>query len=92
MEPGQIIIQKDISEDIDSKTDLLLLQSGWSKFWGKDIYSFHNTDLDPELGLWFKQNYPSFRAIGIDWVSIFFFSTESWVERLIGFFGYQIGG
>lgn len=70
VKPGQIINQKDLSNDIDSDTDLLLFQSGWSKFRGTDIYSFHNPGLDPELGLLWRQKHPSLRAIGIDWISI----------------------
>ncbi|MBW2003747.1 MAG: cyclase family protein [Deltaproteobacteria bacterium] len=69
-EPGKIITQKDLLDDIYSETDLILFQSGWSKFREKDIYSFHNPGLDPELGLWLRQKYLSLRAIGIDWVSI----------------------
>lgn len=69
-EPGQIITKRDLSDDIDEETDLLLFQSGWSRFRGKDIYSFRNPGLEPELGLWLRQMYPSLRAVGIDWVSI----------------------
>ena len=67
---GQIITQNDFSDSINSKTDLLLFQSGWSKFRGKEIYSLYNPGLSSELGLWLRQEHSSIRAVGIDWVSV----------------------
>ena len=69
-EPGQIITQNDLPDNITPETDLLLLKSGWGEFRGENIYSFNNPGLNPELGQWLRKNCPTVKAIGIDWVSI----------------------
>lgn len=66
----QVITQKNLTDDIRSGTDLLLFQSGWGAFRGKENYSFHNPGLSPELGLWLRQKHISVRAVGIDWISV----------------------
>ncbi len=68
--PGQVINQENISCGIDAETDLILFQSGWPKFRGTDTYIVRNPGLHPDLGLWLRQNYPTVRAIGMDWISI----------------------
>jgi kynurenine formamidase len=69
-EPQQIIAVRHLSQKISQETDLLLVQSGWGKFRGQNIYSFENPGLHPELGFWLREKYPNIRCIGIDWVSI----------------------
>jgi len=70
LEPGQIVCRKDLTEAINPETDLLLLQSGWSKLRGTEIYSLQNPGIDPLLGVWLREEYPLLRAIGFDWISL----------------------
>ena len=67
---GQIITRDSFSCNLDPQTDLLLFQSGWWKFRGKEIYSKRNPGLHSGLALWLRQNFPVVRAIGLDWISI----------------------
>lgn len=69
-EPGQIIGVSELSSEINPEADLLLLKSGWGKFRGKDIYSLRGPGLDPLVGMWLRKNYPSLRAVGLDWISL----------------------
>jgi arylformamidase len=68
--PGQIIIIDNLKHQIDKKTDLLLLRSGWGLKRGSDTYSRHNPGLEPKIGKWLRRAFPNVRAVGIDWVSI----------------------
>ena len=68
--PGQIITRDDFSCNLGPEADLILFQSGWWKFWEKEIYIARNPGLDSGLGLWLRRNFPAVRAIGIDWISI----------------------
>ena len=68
--PGQVITRENSSCDLDPETDLVLFQSGWGRFRGKEIYIRRNPGLHPSLGLWLRAHFPSVRAIGIDWISI----------------------
>jgi kynurenine formamidase len=67
LEQEQILTNID---GIDESSDLLLIQTGWSKFRGSDIYSSKNPGLSPELGFYLRNNYPNIRAIGLDLISI----------------------
>lgn len=68
--PGQIITRENLSCDINSETDIILFQSQWWKFRGKEIYSKRNPGLHPGLALWLRQDFPAVRAVGLDWISI----------------------
>ncbi|MBF0542426.1 MAG: cyclase family protein [Nitrospirae bacterium] len=76
LEQGQILTNL---YEINNNTDLLLIQTGWSKFRGTDIYSTKNPGLSPELGLLLRNNYPNLRAIGLDLISI-----SSYTNRDLG--------
>lgn len=67
--PGQLLTPGDLQAAVKPETDLLLLKSGWGKWRGEEIYSKQNPGLDPALGNWLKKEYPSIRAVGIDWIS-----------------------
>lgn len=68
--PGQIIRKDDLSGRIDPQTDILLFKSGWGKFRDTEIYIVENPGLDPSMGHWLREEYPSIRAIGLDWISL----------------------
>ena len=36
----------------------------------ENIYATNNPGLHPDLGRWFRVNYPEIRAVGMDWISI----------------------
>lgn len=78
-EPGQIISKTDFMSEINQNSDLLLLQSGWGLYREKALYSLQNPGLDPSVALWLRKEYPSIRAIGLDWVSL-----SSYTNRELG--------
>ena len=51
-------------------TDILLFQSGWGNRRVEKIYSVENPGIHPDVGLYLRENLPSIRMIGIDWISI----------------------
>jgi len=68
--PSQIINIKDLKDNIDPKTDLLIIKSGWGKFRGQQKYSCQNPGISPKVGLWLRKKYPKLRVIGFDWISL----------------------
>ena len=55
-------------EDVINESDFLLLNTGWSRHWGKDTYFSGYPVLDPDAAVWLtKRN--GLRGIGIDAIS-----------------------
>ncbi|MEW6407128.1 MAG: cyclase family protein [Patescibacteria group bacterium] len=52
------------------KIDILLFKTNFQKFRGQDVYFLNNPGISYEVPLWLKKNFPSIKAIGIDFVSI----------------------
>jgi arylformamidase len=73
---SEIITRDHFCSNVDSKSDLILFQSGWWKYRRKDAYCSRNPGLDPSIGLWLRNNYPQVRAIGLDWISISSFENK----------------
>ncbi|NLW91129.1 MAG: cyclase [Syntrophomonadaceae bacterium] len=69
-QPGQIIAMKDLSVSVENNTDFLILNSGWAKYRGQEIYCLQNPGLDPEIGLWLRKERPNVRAVGFDFISV----------------------
>lgn len=68
--PGQMIDITDFKYDINVKTDLLILKTGWCEFRGQRVYSCQNPGISPNVGLWLRKKYPKVRAIGFDLISL----------------------
>ncbi|MBI4707954.1 MAG: cyclase family protein [Candidatus Omnitrophica bacterium] len=66
----EVIELKDIKSKVNNEHDLVLIQTGFSKFRGSRTYSFNNPVVDPEVGLWLRTNRPKVRAVGFDFISI----------------------
>lgn len=66
--PAYIVTSKDISDIEDC--ELLLIKTDFEKYRGKDIYWQNSPGLHPGLADWLKQNCPSLRAVGVDFISI----------------------
>ena len=77
--PGQLITKQDFSSALSPETDLLLFQSGWGRLRENELYFKCNPGLHPELGRWLRTNFPSVRAVGMDWISL-----SSYEHRAIG--------
>lgn len=79
LEPSDILKCDNWVEEISHDNDLLLLQAGWSRFRGQQIYSSENPGIHPEVGAYLRTNYPNIKAIGIDWISV-----SSFQDRELG--------
>lgn len=70
LKPSDILKSGNWIGEISHDNDLLLLQAGWSRFRGQQIYSSENPGIHPEVGTCLRENYPNIRAVGIDWISV----------------------
>ena len=75
--PSEILNCGKWIEDINPQSDILLFQSGWTKFRGEKVYAFNNPEIHPDAGFYLRKNYPNLRAIGIDWISISSYQNRS---------------
>jgi arylformamidase len=57
-------------QNVDTKSDLLLFQSGWNRLRENKVYVEENPGIDPNVAIYLRKHYPKIKAIGIDWVSI----------------------
>jgi arylformamidase len=76
---GVLIGPEHISGQIATNTDLLLIRTGFEQYRGQDKYWNDNPGLKPELSVWIKENRPSIRALGFDFISL-----SSWQHRGVG--------
>jgi kynurenine formamidase len=65
--------------DINPKTDLLLIRTGYENIRDKDAYWNNNPGLSPELAGYLRNKFPCLRCIGFDFISI-----TSWKYRSEG--------
>jgi arylformamidase len=57
-------------DSIKVTSDLLLLRTGFESLRDTDEYWAHNPGLSPALGRWLRENRPSVRMIGMDFLSL----------------------
>lgn len=69
-EDGRLICSTDLRKSVDSKTDLLLLRTGFEIYRAEPRYHQKNPGLNSELGKWLRSGFPNIRAVGIDSISI----------------------
>lgn len=67
-EPGRIIKKEDLEQVKDC--ELLLIRTGFEKYRQKNTYWQNSPALDPQIASHLKQNCPSLKAVGIDFISI----------------------
>ena len=67
---NQLIYPSDIVTPIDSKTELLLIRTGFENYRTESRYWQNNPGLHSELGKWIRSSFPNIRAVGIDTISI----------------------
>ena len=65
---GDIIKGNDLIHIKDC--ELLLIKTGFEKNRGEDLYWKNSPALDASLALWLKNNCPSIKAVGVDFISI----------------------
>ena len=72
VEPGTLIGAESIASSIDndSKSDLLLIFTGFERYRGEPLYWQNSPGLKPELADFFSSRMSRLRAIGIDFISI----------------------
>jgi kynurenine formamidase len=60
-------------------TELLIIRTGYEQYRGEDKYWNDNPGLAPELADYLRENYPSLRCVGFDFISL-----TSWKFRVEG--------
>lgn len=73
---SRLINADDMSNKINSKTDLLLIRTGYEQYRNVDKYWYDNPGLSADLGFWLREKFNSIRAIGFDFISL-----SSWKHR-----------
>ncbi|MCR9203302.1 MAG: cyclase family protein [Halobacteriovoraceae bacterium] len=66
----ELIEFNEINELLASKTDFLILRTGFEKFRGQEAYWARNPGFAEETGRLLRKNYPNLKAIGFDFISI----------------------
>jgi len=70
LKPSEIMKSTECLELLERDADLLLFRSKWSDYRDRDLYGTENPGIGPEIGSFIRRNFPSVRAVGIDWVSV----------------------
>ena len=68
------ILPKDLSDNIDTNHDCILIKTGFQRYRNDIVYYKDNPGLAPELGQWLRKNYPNVKMIGMDFISVSRFS------------------
>ena len=67
--PNQILRRSDFPK-LPKPCDILLLKTQFQSHRGSSVYSNNNPGIHAEVGQWLRQEYPSLRAIGFDFISL----------------------
>lgn len=81
-EKSRLIVTEDfarLNKPIQKNIELLLIRTGYEVHRGVDKYWNDNPGLGPELADFLRQNYPSLRCVGFDFISL-----TSWKFRTEG--------
>lgn len=70
LRPSEVFSPSGFVGQIPLDADLLLIQSGWGRYRGEQLYVRQNPGMHPDVALKLRQNRPAIRAIGIDWISV----------------------
>lgn len=70
--------------DIPSNIEMLLIRTGFEKYRYQPIYHNDNPGLDAKLAPYFRDNFPSLRCVGFDFISI-----TSWKYRTEGMLSHK---
>ncbi|MEK7376739.1 MAG: cyclase family protein, partial [Candidatus Margulisiibacteriota bacterium] len=65
---GELVVPKDLGKL--KKCDVLLINTGFSKFRGSKKYVFKNPGISSEAADFIRKKYPGIKAVGIDTISI----------------------
>jgi kynurenine formamidase len=70
LKQGELLCCSNWIESMKHGTDIILFKSGWGKLRKTEKYGIDNPGIHPQVGFFLREEYPSVRAVGIDWVSI----------------------
>lgn len=73
---GHIITVSELKEKISSKTDCLLIRTGFEKFRGEEVYWKENPGFDRDVGEFLRRNFPQLRVVGFDSISLTSFTNR----------------
>ena len=75
---GELIIPKDFSsKELDSKTEIILIKTGFEKYRSKDLYWKENPGVAPDLADYLINKCPNIRTLGFDFISLTSFQHRS---------------
>ena len=67
---GQLIIPLEIVPNLNNDTDILLIRTRYEKYRQKTRYWSKNPGISVELAMALRSNFPSLRAVGMDFISV----------------------
>ena len=67
---GQLILPVDIIPTLNGETDIVLFRSGYEKYRQNTRYWSKNPGISVELAMALRSNFPSLRAVGMDFISV----------------------
>ena len=76
---AKLIKIEDLTSDVNKKTEILLIRSGYEKFRKTDKYWNDNPGLSVSFGNWLRRNCPNIKIVGFDFISL-----TSWKYRYEG--------
>jgi kynurenine formamidase len=68
--PGEIIDLMEHRQFIPNDADCCLVKTSFQEYRSQEMYWKNNPGLSPELGSWLKQNRPTIKIIGFDFISL----------------------
>lgn len=67
---NEVLALDKIKGKVNKVCDILLLNTGFGRFRGSDLYSFDNPSVGPEVGRWLRKERPDIHAMGFDFISL----------------------
>ncbi len=67
---AELIMKNKLEGKINSKTNLLLIRTGYENYRGSDKYWNDNPGISDEVGFWIREKFPNIKMIGFDFLSL----------------------
>lgn len=82
---AKLIESDHLTDDINNKTEILLIRTGYEKYRKTDKYWNDNPGLSASFGTWLRKKRPTIKIVGFDFLSL-----TSWKFRNEGKFAHQV--
>lgn len=67
---NQLLTIKDLVGKIDYEASILIIKTGFEKNRAEECYWKNGPGISEEVGFWLRDNYPSLKCIGFDFISL----------------------